>query len=177
MKYDKKTRNIFIQPADKVAPFLLGKLICRRLQNGGIHKFRICEVEAYNGNDTANYGYQYIGKKPSKATIPLFKEGGISCLYAGMFLIVCGDVSEPDNVLIRACAEKEQICSGPLKVADALKVKEIDWEQGVDLLNSDIVWLESDEGIIGTTCKTQRIGLGKNVSEEDRKKACRFIMI
>lgn len=177
MKYSEETRSAFMQSAEKVAPFLLGKLLCRRFSDGGIRKFRICEVEAYVEEDTANYGYCFIGRKKSKAVAPLFKDGGICCLYGGMLLIVCGFADKPDNILVRACADKEKIYNGPLKVADALKVCEINWQQGIDILNSDVLWLETDDGTIGTICKTERVRLGANASPEDGRKQCRFITI
>lgn len=66
MRYTEKDRKFFLQPAEVVAPQLLGKLLCRRIDGEKILKIRICEVEAYGAEDTANYGYGYEGNGGEK---------------------------------------------------------------------------------------------------------------
>lgn len=178
MRYTENDRAFFLQSAEAFAPQLLGKLLCRRVDGGEILKVRICEVEAYGAEDTANYGYGYEGnggeKKKTKANAPLFRQGGTCCIYGGMLLVVCGSVNKPDNVLIRGCADEAHWYSGPLKVADALKLNK--GLHGTDLLTSDLIWLETDE-VAHRLCRTERQGLGCGIKEADRKKCCRFITI
>ena len=180
MRYTDKEREIFTLSAESLAPWLLGKLLCRKLPDGKIIKVKICEVEAYNADDTANYGYGFQGnggdKHATKANTPLFEQGGTCCIYAGMFLIVAGETGKSDNVLIRACADKENKYCGPLKTADVLKISSSKNLHGADILNSEEIWLE-DDTLIGAICISKRIGLGKNVNAKDSEKRCRFIAI
>ncbi len=180
MRYTEKDRKFFLQPAEVFAPQLLGKLLCRRIDGEKILKIRICEVEAYGNDDTANYGYGYgendNEKKKTKANAPLFEQGGTCCIYGGMLLIVCGQKGKPDNVLIRGCADQEHWHNGPLKVAGALKLDGAHGLHGTDLLTSDLLWLETDEAV-NSFCRMERRGLGRGIKETDRKKRCRFITV
>ena len=44
-------KNIYSMPAPELAPFLLGKYLCRKNDGGEIFRLRITETEAYFGED------------------------------------------------------------------------------------------------------------------------------
>lgn len=179
MRFTEKDRDFFSQPAETLAPLLLGMVLCRKTESGEIIRVKICDVEAYGAGDSANYGCTPDGKikqARSTCTAPLFEQGGTCCIYGGMLLIVCGGKDEPDNVLIRGCADHEHWYSGPLKVANALNIDKKCGLHGADLLTSNVLWIEK-EGTISDHCRTERHGLGRDIKEMDRKKRCRFITI
>ena len=172
MRYTEKDRKIFFeQNADALAKGLLGKILCRKLEDNTILRFRIIETEAYPYEDSACYGY----KKQAKAVAPLFEVGGTCCIYGGMLLIVCGKKGKADNVLIRKTGNETHYCEGPISVCKELKIDKN--FHGADLLSpSSNLWLE-DDGVCREYYQTERIRLGKGVKEEDRKRILRFIAI
>jgi len=178
VRYTVKDREFFSQPAEILAPQLLGKTLCHKTDCGEVIRLKIYDVEAYPTKDTANYGCAADGgfKPATSHTAPLFQLGGSCCIYGGMLLIVCGREGEPDNVLIRGAADTENRYDGPLKVSGALRLNENKQIHGSDLLTSDVLWIETDRAI-GSVCKTIRQGLSHRVKEEDREKRCRFIKI
>ena len=180
MRYTEKDRDIFSKRAEELAPLLLGKVLCRRLENGKEIKLKIVDVEAYASDDTANYGYGYEGnggnKRKTKANAPLFQQGGTCCVYAGMLLIVCGEKGKPDNILIRGCADHENKYDGPIKVAKALGIDSGSNLKGEDLLISERLWIENED-IIGSICQTTRHGLGSTTRNSDKHRRYRFLTI
>lgn len=177
MRYTECDRGFFSQSAEKLAPQLLGKVLCRRFPNGSLHRFRIYDVEAYCAEDTANYGYGHEeNKRRTKANAPLFQKGGTWCVYGGMLLVVCGQEGKPDNVLIRGCADQDSLYDGPLKVATALHIGRQNQLHGEEILSSQILWLETDDSI-GSLCKRMRWGLSDSVDEDDKKRRWRFTTI
>ena len=70
-------RRALSQPAEQLAPELLGKLLCRRTDKG-IFKYRIMETECYCGEeDTACHA----SKGKTQRTKVLYEKGGTSYLY------------------------------------------------------------------------------------------------
>ena len=70
-------RRILSQPAVILAPQLLGKLLCRRTEQG-ILKYRIMETECYYGEeDTACHA----SKGKTQRTKVLYEKGGTSYVY------------------------------------------------------------------------------------------------
>lgn len=66
MRYTEKDRKIFFeQNADALAKGLLGKILCRKLEDNTILRFRIIETEAYPYEDSACYGYKKTGESGS----------------------------------------------------------------------------------------------------------------
>ena len=67
-------------------------------------------------------------------------------------MIVCGSEGIPDNILIRVCADKDNRYGVLLKVAKSLRIK----------------------NTIGKECKTVCVGLGRNITENDKKRIVAF---
>ena len=128
-------RDFFARPADEVASDLLGKIICRKMDDGFVMRCRITETEAYFGTESFCYGYG--GKNPQNKNVIFYSVGKV-CYYAEMLMVSCFDKLSPDNVLIRSV----DLHSGPEKSAEALDIKEVLNEE--DLTSSDIIWLEDD---------------------------------
>ena len=179
MRYNEKDRSFFMQPADVLAPQLLGKCLCRKLSDGTVVRFRITETEAYCHDDSACYGTAHAdcgnNEKITKATAPLFEKGATCCIYAQMLLIACGPEGKPDNVLIRKAGNQQQYCDGPNLLCQALQIDKS--LHGKDLLSKDAtLWME-DDGAVRAYCAIERVGLGKNVKDADREKKHRFIVL
>ena len=88
-------------------------------------------------------------------------------------VLSCGSAGE--NVLIRCGADAANYYDGPLKLAAALQIDKT--LHGEDILASERIWLQDDDGSIGTCCKTRRVGLGKAVTAADRARNLRFILL
>lgn len=165
--------DLFTRPAvspDEAAQALLGLVLCRRLPDGTVLSAKITETEAYYGHGADSAGY---GNRRTPATEPLFQRPGPCCVYAGMLLLSCGSAGE--NVLIRCGADGAHYYDGPLKLAGALQIDKS--FHGEDILTSDRIRLQADDGSIGNCCRTQRVGLGKAVAEADRVRSLRFILL
>lgn len=78
LRFTEKDRHLFSAPAREVAPWLLGKVLCHQLPDGKILRARITETEAYPASDSACYGRD---NEKTDATMPLFGEGGVCCIY------------------------------------------------------------------------------------------------
>jgi DNA-3-methyladenine glycosylase len=155
--------------APKIAPLLLGKLLCRRA-GGKTAKLRITETEAYYGeNDTACHAR--AGK--TERTKPMYLAGGHAYIYLcygvhWLLNIVTGPEEFPEAVLIRGI----EGFAGPGKLTKALGInKSLNCE---NLAASKKLWLEDD----GFSCKWQsspRIGIAY-ASEKDQRRLWRFIL-
>lgn len=172
MIYTEKDRGFFEKDAVNVARWLLGKeLVCTKSEES--LSFVITEVEAYD--DSACYGYN---KGATKATNPLFQKGGTICIYAGMFLISCGDTGKPYNVLVRKIANENEYIEGPFLVGKRLKLKEkFDFVNGADILSENSPIRLNGDDTVHRYSKAERIGLGKCIIPQDREKKKRFILI
>lgn len=134
-------RSFYERDVLEVAPDLLGKFLCRQLDNGEIIRSRITETEAYQGDgDLACHA----SKGRTERTEIMFHEGGLIYVYLiyGMYWmlnIVTGKVSQPQAVLIRGI----ETCYGPGRLTKALKIDKSFY--GEDLCKSQRIWLASDE--------------------------------
>ena len=110
--------NFYNLNAIEVAPLLLGKFLCRKIEDK-IIKFKITETEAYYGeNDTACHA----SKGKTKRAKTLYKQGGIAYVYLyygihSMLNVITGEVNFPQAVLIRGI----QNYNGPGKLTKYLK--------------------------------------------------------
>lgn len=132
-------RRYFCQPADMLAEDLVGKLLCRKVDNE-ILRYRIMETECYFGEeDTACHA----SKGKTERTKLLYEKGGTAYVYIcyGMhflFNVVTGREGHPEAVLIRGITGY----NGPGKLTRIMKInKELN---GEDMVNSDRLWIEDD---------------------------------
>lgn len=164
-------KPFYLRPVLKVAPELLGKILCRKFPDGNIIRLKISEVEAYNGtSDRACHASK--GRTPR--TEVMFAEGG--CVYVyfiyGMYWllnIVTGEEGDASAVLIRGL----EGISGPGKVGKILQLDKTFY--GENLLTSERIWIEESSA----TCHysaTPRIGIGY-AGEPWATKPWRFIRI
>lgn len=137
----------FSMSAKKLAPYLIGKLLCRNI-DGNIIKYRITETECYCGEeDTACHAH----KGKTDRTKILYEKGGMSYVYLCygihcLFNVVSGVQGHPEAVLIRGVEGFD----GPGKLTKAMKIDRA--LNGVDMTVSDELWLEDD----GFKCKCRR---------------------
>ena len=161
--------EIYMQPALLLAPYLLGKILCRKIGSDIIRK-PITETEAYCGeSDTACHAHRC--KTPRNAV--MYEPGGIAYIYLcygvhNLLNVVAAGEGEPEAVLIRGV----EGISGPGRVTKALAI-------GLDLnredyRTSDVLWLE--DGPTVEYISTPRIGID-SASEEDRGRLWRFLCI
>ena len=155
--------------APEAAPFLLGKILCRRTPEGILRR-RITETECYFGtDDTACHAHR--GRTPR--TEILYREGGFSYVYLcygihSLFNIITGQKDFPEGVLIRGIAG----CSGPGKLTKFLSIDRS--LNDLDMRSSDLLWLEDDR--FQPQFRTdRRVGIGY-ASQEDQERQWRFIL-
>ncbi|MCL2767235.1 MAG: DNA-3-methyladenine glycosylase [Synergistaceae bacterium] len=164
--------EFFSRPAFEVAPELLGKLLCRKL-NGNMIKLRITETECYYGEDDSAC-HAYKGK--TKRTWIMYENGGRAYIYLcygvhNMLNIVTGEKGFPEAVLIRGAGEFD----GPGKLSKAMKIDRS--LNGINLIDSDNLWIEDDGSWKKYPFKTdRRVGIAY-AQEADRNRLWRFIMI
>lgn len=130
------THQLLSQPAEVVAPLLLGSTLERRIGNE-IIRVKIVETEAYDQTDAASHSYK--GETPR--TNVMFGPAGNLYVYFtyGMHYccnVVTGKEGEGAAVLIRAVEPLEgeeymieqrhitglELCNGPAKLCQALSI-------------------------------------------------------
>ena len=160
-------QEVYRQPALQLAPYLLGKLLCRKI-GGNIVRKPITETEAYCGeSDTACHAHR--GKTPRNAV--MYEPGGIAYIYLcygihNLLNVVAAKAGEPEAVLIRGV----EGISGPGRVTKALQIGlELNRE---DYTTSDLLWLEDGPEV--PHIATPRIGID-SAGEEDRARLWRFL--
>ncbi len=140
---------------------LLGRVLCRRLDDGHTLRGRIAEVEAYDGpRDRASHAF----RGPTPRNAPMFEAGGIAYVYQiygvhHCFNIVTGDAGYPAAVLIRATEPPRPGVSatGPGRLTRAF---DIDRTLDRVSLLGDLLWLEAGEPVREREVKrTARIGV------------------
>lgn len=123
-------RSFYERATAEVARDLLGRTLCRRLEDGTVLKGRIVETEAYEGvGDRACHAY---GGLRTNRTEPLWGDGGHAYVYLiyGMYdclNAVTREAGRPEAVLIRAAE--------PLQGHEFFRerlphLKERDWMRG-----------------------------------------------
>ena len=153
------------------AKMLLGKWLCRRLEDGTVRKARIVEAEAYCGEaDTACHAH--CGKTTRNA--PMYEAGGIAYIYLcygmhNLFNVVTGSKDDPEAVLIRGV----EGAVGPGRVT---KFLQIDRQLNRELLTtSNRLWIE-DDGTVSPRFKAMpRIGIAY-ATKRDQNRKWRFVM-
>ncbi|MCL2034887.1 MAG: DNA-3-methyladenine glycosylase [Oscillospiraceae bacterium] len=163
-------RDFYIQPADVLAPLLLGKILCRCI-NGEVLRRRITETEAYVGAyDTACHAFR--GKTPRNSV--MYEHGGVAYVYLcygihHLLNVVSAQKDVPEAVLIRGV----EGYPGPGKLTRALSIDRS--LNGADFVTSGELWIEDDGGEPPLYAKTPRIGIDY-ASDEDRTRLWRFVI-
>lgn len=132
-------RSYYSQPATFLASDLVGKLLCRRTEEG-ILKYRIMETECYFGEeDTACHA----SKGKTERTRILYEKGGTAYVYLcygmhSLFNVVTGKAGHPEAVLVRGVTGY----NGPGKLTRGMGInRELN---GEDMVSSKRLWLEDD---------------------------------
>ena len=149
------TKEFYSQSSIQVAPLLLGKYLCRKINNN-ILKYKITETEAYYGEeDTACHAH--VGKTERNKI--MYLEGGVAYIYLCygvhyLFNVVTGKMDFPEAVLIRGV----EGFGGPGKLTKALSIdKKLN---AVNLIMSNDIWIEYNTNESQITYKTApRIGI------------------
>lgn len=153
----------------EVAPELVGKLLCRRFEDGQVLCLRISETEAYRApEDSACHAHR--GK--TKRNAPLYLAGGVSYIYLcygihWLLNAVTGLADEPQAVLIRACRDFE----GPGKLT-----KQLGLGGSFNLRHFPTdpeLWIADDGKRFEIEAKT-RVGIGY-AAPEDQARLWRFV--
>lgn len=146
--------NLFSRDVLEVAPWILGKHLVRKFDDGTIIRLPITEVEAYRGEeDLACHASK--GKTPRNQV--MYESGGLLYLYFiyGMYWmlnIVTGEKDNPQAILIRGI----EGFNGPGKLTRKLELDKKFY--GTNICISPQIWLE-DPGIIAKYQTTPRIGI------------------
>jgi len=156
--------------ATEAAPLLLGKLLCRKIDDQ-IVRLRITETECYFGeDDTACHAH----KGKTERTKTLYEKGGVAYVYLcygihHLLNIVTGEKDFPEAVLLRGV----QGFHGPGRLTKALFIDKT--LNGENLTVSDNLWLE-DDGFIAKYKAFPRIGIDY-AGEKDRNVKWRYVLI
>ena len=159
--------KFYKQPAVRLAPLLLGKMLCRKIGENVV-RLAITETEAYAGeSDTACHARR--GKTPRTAV--MYEAGGVAYVYLcygihHLLNVVAAEAGQPEAVLIRGL----EGISGPGRLAKALQIDMAFNRE--DLINSDRLWLEDGPQMPYITAP--RVGIDY-ADEEDRMQLWRFI--
>ena len=162
--------DFYKRSATVIAPLLLGKILCRRQQNGDVLRYRITETEAYAGEtDTACHAHR--GRTPRNSV--MYKAGGVSYIYLcygihNLLNVVTAEADVPEAVLIRGA----EGFPGPGRLTKAMGIDRK--LNGVDLTTSDELWLEDDGVCFEEYTATPRIGIDY-ASDDDRARLWRFV--
>lgn len=161
-------KNFFSRPATELAPELIGKLLCRRLESG-VMRARITETECYYGEeDSACHAHR--GKTPRNSII--YGKGGVAYVYLcygihSLLNIVTGPEGHPEAVLIRGV----EGFSGPGRLTKGMHIGlELN---GYELKEGGELWIE-DDGVCLAYRALPRVGIGY-ADEKDRLAAWRYL--
>ena len=163
-------QDYFARPATELAPDLLGKILCRRLE-GQVLRARITETECYFGEeDTACHANK--GRTPRTDT--LYLEGGVSYVYLcygihSLLNLVTGENGHPEAVLIRGV----EGASGPGRVTKMLGITCAD--NRLLLTPENGIWIEDDGAPRPAFEALPRVGIDY-AAEVDRSRPWRFLV-
>jgi DNA-3-methyladenine glycosylase len=152
--------SFYRRPVLTVARDLLGRTLCRRLDDGTVLRARLVEVEAYDGlRDGASHAFR--GR--TKRNRPMFEPGGLAYVYLiyGMHHcvnVVTGEADVPAAVLLRAAESPNGTsASGPGRLTRAFAIdRSLD---GASLLSGPL-WIEAGEPVPDRSVRrTRRIGV------------------
>jgi DNA-3-methyladenine glycosylase len=166
----------FTQPADDLAPRLLGLCLVIRGTEGTLRGGRIVETEAYRQSDEASHSYR--GKTQRNQW--MFAAGGCAYVYRSYgihwcFNVVCGLSGHGEAVLIRAieplwgldamrqirlCRSDKDLANGPGKLCQALAIH---GKLNGSPLTGQPLWLAEHPDLppTGKIGLSERIGISK----------------
>lgn len=163
-------KSYFQKPATLLAPDLLGKILCRRTENG-IIRSEITETECYFGeDDTACHAHK--GKTERTAT--MYEAGGITYVYLcygmhAMLNIVTGPENHPEAVLIRGINDAK----GPGRTTKFLTITTKD--NALPLTEDSCIWIEDEGRIAPEYIALPRVGIDY-ASDVDRNRPWRYVV-
>ena len=161
-------KEYFLRPATELAPDLLGKLLCRKIEDKVI-KLRILETECYFGEeDTACHAHK--GQTPR--TDIMYQAGGNAYVYLcygihSLLNITTGEAGHPEAVLIRGVEN----FIGPGRLTKHLSIDRS--LNRMPLVPEHGLWIEDDGTRLDYTT-SPRVGIDY-ASENDRTRLWRFI--
>ncbi len=164
-------REFFAGPALEVAPELLGKVLCRKTENGDVIRAVITETECYLGeNDSASHAR--CGK--TERNRMMYGRGGLLYVYLcygihSILNVVTGEKDDPQCVLIRAVEGS----SGPGRVTKKFAIDRR--QNGADVVLSDEVWIEDEKTSPREIRRLPRVGIDF-ADEADRARLWRFCL-
>lgn len=159
----------FSAPATELATELLGKLLCRKIEDRTL-KYRITETECYFGEeDTACHAHK--GRTPR--TDIMYRQGGRAYVYLcygihNMLNITTGSEGHPEAVLIRGV----EGISGPGRVTKALFITREDNTKPLAVESG--LWIE-DDGYTARFRADKRVGIDY-AAPCDRDREWRYIL-
>ena len=162
-------KEYFSSPATILALDLIGKILCRRTENG-IIRVRITETECYYGEeDTACHAH----KGRTERTKTMYESGGITYVYLcygmhAMLNIVTGPENHPEAVLIRGV----EGVNGPGRTTKYMHITTAD--NTLPLCIESGIWIE-DDGTKPECTSHPRVGIDY-ASEKDRKRPWRYVI-
>ena len=162
-------KEYFSMPATYLAKDLIGKVLCRRTDNGVI-KAKILETECYFGEeDTACHAH----KGKTERTKPMYEAGGITYVYLcygihSLLNVVTGEEGHPEAVLIRGV----EGAIGPGRATKLLGITLSD--NAMPLTEECGIWIEDDGSKPPKIERTARIGIDY-ASKRDRERKWRFV--
>lgn len=164
------TEDFYQKDVLEVAPSLIGKILCRKLDDGKIVKYIITETEAYRGEEDLAC---HASKGRTKRTEVMYHNGGKIYVYLiyGMYWllnIVTGTENQPQAVLIRGIENY----NGPGKLTKALSIKGEFY--GINLKKENGLWVEDNQITPEIVCLV-RVGIDY-AGDEWKMKPWRFIL-
>ena len=163
-------KDYFCKSAIILAPDLVGKLLCRRLDDGSVIRARIVETECYFGEeDTACHAH----KGKTERTKPMYEIGGITYVYLcygihSLLNIVTGNEGHPEAVLIRGV----EGAVGPGRATKLLKITLCD--NALPLTEESGIWIEDDGAKKPKLERLPRVGIDY-AERRDRDRKWRFV--
>ena len=161
-------KEFFLGDAVALAPSLVGKLLCRRI-DGEVIKRRIVETECYFGEeDTACHAHK--GRTPR--TDIMYQEGGRAYIYLcygihELLNITTGPEGHPEAVLIRGI----EGAVGPGRLTKAMKIDRS--LNKLPLTPDSGIWIE-DDGYRPRVSAHRRVGIDY-ADTADRERLWRFV--
>lgn len=154
----------------ELAPYLVGKILVRKLESGEEIRVRITETEAYRGTEDKAC---HVSKGRTPRTELLYRESGVIYVYLcygihWLMNIISGEKEQPQGVLFRAGEKFE----GPAKLTKRLAIDKT--FNGESFSDNPRIWIE-DDGKRFLIKTDKRVGIDY-AGEEWAAKPWRFIL-